>query len=118
MQNRHLQQKIRNAAGSEKIENMTQQTSISANRFMDDTGAKITHRHKILAALRNMKEGTFEAIARYAQMRDSQVWKRISELERDGLIADSGKKARLSSGCMGIVWRFVEKEATEQKELF
>lgn len=97
---------------------MTQPTSRAANRFMDDTGAKITHRDKILAALRNMKEGTFEAIARYAQMKDSQVWKRISELERDGLIIDSGKKARLSSGCMGIVWRIVEQDVTEQKELF
>lgn len=97
---------------------MTQPTSRAANQHMNDTGAKVTHRDKILTALRTLKEGTFEAIARYAQMRDSQVWKRISELERDGLIVDSGKKARLSSGCMGIVWRIVEQDVTEQKELF
>lgn len=80
------------------------QTSISAYREITDSGRKKTHSERIYAAMLKHGAGTYEQIATYANMQDRQVWKRLSELERDGMIFDSGRTATLSSGKEGTIW--------------
>jgi hypothetical protein len=51
------------------------------------------HRQRILDALKTMpnNEGTFAEIARAAGLTESQVWKRLSELERKDLIIHNSR---------------------------
>jgi len=52
---------------------------------------KETHQQKILKALNNAKNPlTYRTIAYHAGLKDSQVWKRLIELERDHKIMESG----------------------------
>lgn len=88
------------------------QTSISAYRDITDSGRKATHSERIYAAMLKHGAGTYEQIATYADMQDRQVWKRLSELERDGKIRDSGKTAVLSSGKHGTIWELPNIEVT------
>lgn len=87
---------------------MIQPTSRAANDHMEECGAKVNHKQKILNALSRIKQGNFERIAYYASLTESQVWKRLSELEKDGKIRKSGKTAILSSGDKGVIWELVE----------
>ncbi len=61
---------------------------------------------KILDGLEKIKVGgNYEEIAKAAGIKDSQCWKRLSELERGGLIYNVGITRKLSSGRDGIVWQ-------------
>jgi predicted Rossmann fold nucleotide-binding protein DprA/Smf involved in DNA uptake len=91
-----------------------QPTSRAANNHMEESGAKENHSTKILNAFRKCKSGTFERIAYYAQMKEAQVWKRLSELESAGKIRKTGKTAILSSGDKGVIWEIVETAPSEQ----
>lgn len=67
---------------------------------------KPTHREKILEALMKLKGGaTQEELAAAAGMRPDQVWKRLSEMERDEEIFNTGVTRKLKSGVNGIVWQ-------------
>lgn len=47
--------------------------------------------HKIIeAGMSKIKRGTFREIARASSLRDDQVWKRLSEMERKGIITNTG----------------------------
>lgn len=80
---------------------------------------KKTHHEKILEALAGLKVGgTHEEIAKIADMRPDQVWKRLSELERDEKIFDTGITRKLKSGVNGIVWQLVGEECKGIKPVF
>lgn len=79
------------------------ETSKSAYRSLDPN--KLNERYnKILAALGEIKEGTFEQISRAAKLADKVVWKRLSELAAAGLIYRPGNKRKLKSGREGYTW--------------
>ena len=79
-------------------------TSKSAEQFIKPF--KPNHKQKILAGLDMLKVGgTFEQIAQITGMKESQVWKRLSEAERDGTIFNTGITRKLSSGMEGTVWQ-------------
>jgi len=67
---------------------------------------KPSHKQKILEALDKLKVGgTYESIALAAGMREDQVWKRLSEAEKDGTIFNTGITRKLKSGLQGTVWQ-------------
>lgn len=69
---------------------------------------KPNHKAKIKEALERLKVGgTQEQIAACAGLRPDQVWKRLSEAERDGIIFNTGITRKLKSGVNGIVWQLV-----------
>lgn len=69
---------------------------------------KPNHKSKITDALIRLKiGGNQEEIALIANMRPDQVWKRLSELEREGTIFNTGITRKLKSGIGGIVWQLV-----------
>jgi len=63
---------------------------------------------KIIKALRKIKRGTFEDIAKACGLKDQQVWKRLSELKRDDKIIEDGVSICDDSGRPRTVWRIVE----------
>lgn len=63
------------------------------------------HRAKILQTLDQIGSGTFEEIAERAGMRDSQVWRRLSDLHRVGQAEPTGEDRMGKSGRFQRVWR-------------
>lgn len=49
-------------------------------------------REKILTALESIGSGSFRDIAKASGLRDEQVWKRLSELEKAGRVANVNTK--------------------------
>ena len=94
------------------------QTSLAANRHMEESGRKQSHKDKILSAFRRVKSGTFESIAEEAKLSPQQCWKRLSELETDGMIHKTSESAKLSSRDFGTVWAITEQELIGQQDLF
>jgi len=84
------------------------ETSEAAHRSLDPTQLSETRR-KILYALSQLFEGTFEDIAVYLKVEKSTIWKRLSELAKDGLIYRTGNKKALRSGRAGYTWRLTDK---------
>ena len=85
-------------------------TSILAHESVKD-GKQIIH-DKIITALTALKiGGTYEEIAKAAGLKDSQAWKRLSELEPD-TIFKVGTTRKLSSGRKGNVWQLKSLVAT------
>lgn len=74
----------------------------------------------ITDGIRKLKGGgTFDDISKVTGLRPEQVWKRLSELKRDGIIFDTGATRPLKSGLNGIVWQLWENVSKPvQKELF
>lgn len=69
---------------------------------------KPSHSNKIRIGLENLKVGgTFEEIALASGLEDDQVWKRLSEMERNGVIYNTGLTRRLKSGAFGTVWQVI-----------
>jgi hypothetical protein len=69
---------------------------------------KPNHTQKILEGLERLKiGGTHEEIAVVCGLRPDQVWKRLSEAERDGKIFNTGITRKLKSGLQGSVWQKV-----------
>lgn len=67
---------------------------------------KQNHTQKILEGLERLKiGGTHEEIAVVCGLRPDQVWKRLSEAERDGKIFNTGITRKLKSGVIGSVWQ-------------
>lgn len=70
---------------------------------------KLTHREKIVAALIALRVGgNHEQIAEAAGLRPDQIWKRLSEAQRDGEIFDTGCTRPLKSSVPGIVWQLCD----------
>lgn len=70
---------------------------------------KESHNVKIKEALIKLKVGgTHEEIADGCGLRPDQVWKRLSEIEKDGEIYNTGITRKLKSGKNGIVWQLKE----------
>lgn len=64
---------------------------------------------KILDGMAKLKVGgNYEEIANAAGIKDSQCWKRLSELESGGKIYNVGITRKLSSGRPGIVWQLTD----------
>lgn len=73
---------------------------------------KPNHKQKILEGLERLKiGGTHEEIAIVSGLRPDQCWKRLSELEREQLIFDTGITRKLKSGVIGSVWQLSGKKA-------
>lgn len=67
---------------------------------------KESHKDKILVGLEKLKVGgTHEQIAESIGLRPDQVWKRLSELEKEGKIFATGLLKPLKSSVPGIVWQ-------------
>jgi hypothetical protein len=80
------------------------QNSKAAHEFTKP--AKKAYWEKIMDALNDLKGGaTFEELADKAGLRPDQVWRRLSEMERDGKIFNTGVSRPLKSGCSGAVWQ-------------
>lgn len=70
---------------------------------------KISHRERIVAALIKLRVGgNHEQIAEEAGLRPDQVWKRLSEAEREGEVFDTGCTRPLKSSVAGIVWQLTD----------
>lgn len=82
------------------------ETSLAAFRSLDPVQmAEIYQR--ILWSLGQIGEGTFEQIAVSLRLPKERVWKRLSELQKQGLIFRPGNKWPLSSGRLGYTWKLV-----------
>lgn len=87
------------------------ETSVEAYRSIRPEDLAEIHQN-ILWALSQIKEGTFEEIAYALRIPKERVWKRLSELQKLGLIYRPGNKKALSSGRLGYTWRTVTEEPT------
>lgn len=79
------------------------ETSRDAFKSLDPEKLTETKR-KILYALSQIISGNHEDIAAYMKVDRSVIWKRLSELERDGLIFKPGTKKALRSGRLGFTY--------------
>jgi len=73
------------------------QTSIDAYRSLDPAKLSDTYK-KIILALTELGNGTFEDIAKKMKVDKSVVWKRLSELERANILYRPGTKKHLNQG--------------------
>ncbi|NAW50388.1 winged helix-turn-helix transcriptional regulator [Elizabethkingia argentiflava] len=75
-------------------------TSIIAHELLDKT----SFHSKIIIGLTKIKKGSFREIAQACGLREDQVWKRLSELEKKGLIRYTGeiKICQVSSRPVGV----------------
>lgn len=82
-------------------------TSKAAHDSMKN--AKSSYWEKIEEGLNKLKVGgTFSEISVASGVKPEQVWKRLSEMQRDGKIYDTGITRALPSGRQGTVWQLVE----------
>jgi DNA-binding Lrp family transcriptional regulator len=84
------------------------ETSVEAFKSLDLEKLTETKR-KILYALSQLITGSHEDVAAYLKVERSIVWKRMSELERDGLIFKPGTKKALRSGKLGFEYSLTDK---------
>jgi DNA-binding HxlR family transcriptional regulator len=80
------------------------ETSNAAFRSLKHSEVKELH-EKIIWGLGQIKEGTFEDISLAIKISKDRVWRRLSELIRDGKIYRPGTKKVLSSGREGYTYR-------------
>jgi len=84
-----------------------QQTSIAANN------ASKPHRDRnydlILKAMDRLpnSEGIADNIAAYTTLDKVEVSRRMSELESNGKVLNTGRKGLTAKGCRAIIWRKV-----------
>gem|GEM_PF-3834560 len=96
-------------------------TSIAANRHMEDSGKKLTHADIILQGMRRMykMEGTYQEIAKYCDLTEQQVWKRLGEMAKANTIKKTGRTKILGSGHRGEIWEVANKLVqVNQQDLF
>lgn len=92
-----------------------QPTSKSAHESIKPLKSELYRR--IEEGLRLLKVGGhFEDIARFSGLKPAQVWKRLSELEKAGIIFNTGSTRPLSSGRKGIVWQLRNLPDTTEPE--
>lgn len=78
----------------------------------------LTNHHKsILNALKRLKSGNYEEIAASVSMERHQIGRRLSELEREGVIYKTSEKRLTSTGRSAFVYKLVENgEISAQPE--
>lgn len=91
--------------------------------------AKPYYWEKIIDGLEKLKVGgTFAEIGDMCRIPHDKIWKRLSELEKDGKIYNTGLTRKLPSGRVGTVWQivglvsngetpFIEKKSSKKKEI-
>lgn len=70
---------------------------------------------KIIWALGQLTEATFEEIASSLKLPKEKIWKRMSELERFGKVYRPGNKRPLASKRLGYTWKLIESETIPEK---
>lgn len=71
------------------------------------------HKQQILQALKILGQGTGEQIASRARINYFQVQRRISELEKDGLVFKPGHKLPTKTGRLSYVWQLRNPEQVQ-----
>jgi len=99
-------------------ENKLPETSLEAYKAV--TPEMLTNHHKcILVALNVLKSGTYEQIAEAVAMERHQIGRRLSELERMGVIYKPGEKRLTSTNRNAFVYKMVENnEVSAEPEKF
>ncbi len=83
---------------------------VTSHKAAADAGYRFgSHKAKILLAMRYMPPMQFEEIAWKTGLKDSQVWKRLPDLEREGHVVALTETRLLSSGSEGRLWRLTGK---------
>ena len=90
------------------------ETSLAAFRSLQPEQMAEIHQ-KIIWALGQITEGSYEDLASALRLPKERIWKRLSELLKAGLIYRPGNTKVLSSGRKGFTWRLVEKDGQNQK---
>lgn len=91
------------------------ETSLDAYRSLDPDQIRDIYK-RILWALSQISEGTYEMIAVSLKEKESRIWKRLNEMQKMGLIYRTENKKALSSGRMGYTWkRTLEQTETIQE---
>lgn len=85
------------------------ETSKEAFKSLDPVKLSDSYK-KIVLALSELGSGTFEDISKKMRVDKSIVWKRLSELERAGIIYRPGTKKTLKSGRSGFVWMILSSD--------
>jgi len=67
-----------------------------------------SHKAKILETMRNRPPMNWEEIARIAGMKDSQVWKRLPDLEKDGMVIPMVEERKTSTGSPARLWKLAD----------
>lgn len=72
----------------------------------------------IMKALSVIGEGTFEDIASNLKIDKSRVWKRLSEMQKNGMIFNTGRKKLLKSNRNGFTWMLTQNNTpkTDKEE--
>lgn len=81
-----------------------QSTSRKAWQSVKDTTMLSNHQQKIVSALTVLGEAISEDIAKHLRMKEMQVYRRMSELVEKGMVMDTGKEKKTSSGRQAIVY--------------
>lgn len=92
--------------------------STSLEAYKSVSPEMLTNHHKcILVALKVMGSGTFEQIAVAVAMEKHQIGRRLSEMERMGIIYKPGEKRNTSTRRQAFVYKLVENgEVSAQPE--
>lgn len=80
------------------------ETSREASDSLDPVKIRDIYQ-RILWALSQIGEGTWEDISLILKERDSKIWRRLSEMQRLDMIYRTQNKKLLSSGCKGYTWK-------------
>lgn len=70
----------------------------------------------IIRALSVIGEGTFEDIASWLKIDKSRVWKRLSEMQKLGMIYNTGRKKLLKSNRNGFTWMLTNGTTPKTQE--
>lgn len=65
----------------------------------------------IIQGLEKIKKGSFREIAKASYLRSEQVWKRLSELKREGMIKETGTKICHISNRPVTIWELNETKS-------
>lgn len=79
-------------------------TSIEAYRSLDPNNLADIY-SRILWALSQITEGTWEDISIALKEKDSRIWRRLNEMQKMDLIYRTEHKKVLSSGRKGFTWK-------------
>lgn len=93
------------------------ETSQAAYRSLDPVQVAEIYQ-RILWALGQLTEATYEEIASSLKLPKEKIWKRMSECQRNGWVYRPGNKRPLQSGRLGFTWKLVgdtpPEKVTEQ----
>ena len=79
------------------------ETSLEAYRSLEPDKMQQIYKD-IVSALSVIGEGTFEDISAWLRIDKSRVWKRLSEMQKLGMIYNTGRKKLLKSNRNGFTW--------------